>query len=245
MPLFKINSSVVHFVHIPKTGGTSIEKWFSELYPSLFLNGKLQGVTSTLQHLDASQYIKIFSEWPDFEFAVVRNPYSRLISAYRWRYSKAASDGNYVPPFKLWLIFKLRAAINNNRLDDNFYISQVDFVRDNTEIYYFEDGLDNVKKDVCKKLGVSSQGPLPHFYKTEKLHIELDDECVDIIRNRYKKDFSELCYSENFEPTSFSGCEMVPCNIDVSKMVLGELRNGLLNSALKYFVKRSIQWRSK
>lgn len=237
MPLFKVNDRIIHFVHIPKTGGTSIEKWFSEKYPSLLLNGKLEGVPSTLQHLDAKQYTKLFGDWPDFEFTVVRNPYDRLISAYRWRYSRAAKAGSYVPPFKLWLLFKMRVSLRDPRIDDNFYLPQVEFLRDKTLVYKFENGLDAVMGDFRERLSLRDDRPLPHFYKTGKLPIILDEECVELIRTRYIEDFSGLGYSEGFSGAKASACEVVS-RVDTRKMIVMEFGKGLPKSAVEYFFNR-------
>ena len=98
MPYFKNDNINVLLVHIPKTGGTSLESYFSSKFKiplnnnSLFssietkrlLDAKMK-LNSTLQHITYSQmvkYSKIFNI--DFDnikiISIVRNPYERLVS---------------------------------------------------------------------------------------------------------------------------------------------------------------------
>ena len=98
MPYFKNAGVNVLFVHIPKTGGTSIERYFSRKFNiplnSNSLYGKLNDTTklknnvairSSLQHITYKQmvkYNKVFNI--DFDkikiIAIVRNPYERIVS---------------------------------------------------------------------------------------------------------------------------------------------------------------------
>lgn len=94
MPYFKTNNKNVLFIHIPKTGGTSVEHYLSEKY-SLPLNHKnLYGIiqnneyiniNSSLQHLSFKEIIKNKKYFNlDLKnlkiFTIVRNPYDRIIS---------------------------------------------------------------------------------------------------------------------------------------------------------------------
>ena len=87
------------FVHVPKTGGQSIERAFLEARGlsweerSVLLlrpNDNLKKGPPRLAHLTASKYTeldhvapKMFREY--FKFGFVRNPWKRLISEYNFR----------------------------------------------------------------------------------------------------------------------------------------------------------------
>lgn len=62
------------FIHIPRTGGSSIEK--------LVAGKNWWSIDKTTKHLTASQAKKIYGEfWNEyFKFAFVRNPYDRAVS---------------------------------------------------------------------------------------------------------------------------------------------------------------------
>ena len=98
MPYFKNDEINVLLIHIPKTGGTSIEQYFSNKYnielnnKSLFLHindenllNKHLEITSSLQHITYNQILK-YSDFLNIDFenmkiiTVVRNPYERIIS---------------------------------------------------------------------------------------------------------------------------------------------------------------------
>jgi hypothetical protein len=94
MPYFKNADINLLFIHIPKTGGTSLEVYFSNKYKiplnedSLFMYLKEEHFThfnSSLQHLTYNQIIK-YSDFFNIDFnniniiTIVRNPYERIIS---------------------------------------------------------------------------------------------------------------------------------------------------------------------
>jgi hypothetical protein len=102
MPYFKnknVNVNVL-FIHIPKTGGTSVEHYFSSKYniplnnKSLYLilndepliNANLHlKIKSSLQHITYTQMVE-YNKWFHIDFdelvvlTIVRNPYERVIS---------------------------------------------------------------------------------------------------------------------------------------------------------------------
>jgi len=238
MPIFRVDDKIIHFVHIPKTGGTSIEKWLSGRYPSLFLNGKIEGIESTLQHLDQGQYSNLLKGWVDYEFTVVRNPYERIISAYRWRYARASESGEYVPPFKLWLFFKFWRSGIDPRIDDNFYLAQSDFISERTKVFRFEDGLDSAMSQVCDDLFIVNDEKLPHFYKTKKLPVEIDDWCLSNISKKYKIDFDRFGYDREFLVRSGDSSCIHVGKIELGRLLLKSSFQGLPLAVLRYIKRR-------
>ena len=94
MPYFHNDKINLLFIHIPKTGGTSLEKYFSDEYniplngDSLFLYSelnKLLGIDTTLQHMTYNVIMKnkngfIIDTTNLDVISIVRNPYERIIS---------------------------------------------------------------------------------------------------------------------------------------------------------------------
>jgi hypothetical protein len=98
MPYFKNDDINVLFIHIPKTGGSSLEKYFSSKFNILLNNKSLylhiedkrllnenMKINSSLQHITYNQIVE-YSEIFDINFdnikiiTIVRNPYERIMS---------------------------------------------------------------------------------------------------------------------------------------------------------------------
>ena len=98
MPYFELDETrhLLH-VHIPKTGGTSINNYFWETYPTAKsrLYGRIGRYPTVLQHLTLEQilndeaYFGVRSSDCDV-LAVVRDPYSRMLS--ELAYSRMIDD---------------------------------------------------------------------------------------------------------------------------------------------------------
>jgi len=87
------NPRQVIFIHIPRTAGTSIELWFQCHYPTTQRSGprrwKRDSAFTTTRHMSTVSLLRskcITREWWDssFKFAIVRNPWDRLVSLYEY-----------------------------------------------------------------------------------------------------------------------------------------------------------------
>lgn len=100
MPYFRNSEINTLFIHIPKTGGTSLEYYFCDKYNikldnnSLYFfldpeNQKSKNISSSLQHM-TYQTIMMHKEFFNINMdnikilTVVRNPYERIISDLFW-----------------------------------------------------------------------------------------------------------------------------------------------------------------
>ena len=94
------------FIHIPKTGGDSIESWLFNKYIENgyglseiknkdfnYINRSRKNNKRALHHLTIKEVEYIFKKQNDkldqfFKFSICRNPYQRFISEFNWRYIK-------------------------------------------------------------------------------------------------------------------------------------------------------------
>jgi hypothetical protein len=72
------------FIHIPKTGGTSINAYFSDKYLKKFnLNDKSDiRVKKITHHSNIDYIVNNLNSKPQYTFSIVRNPWDRLVSWY-------------------------------------------------------------------------------------------------------------------------------------------------------------------
>ena len=91
MPYFKNNNLNLLFIHIPKTGGTSLEKYLSQKHnipldsKSLYSDLKNGYNSVSLQHQTYHSLLKKKTQFGiDFNnikiISIVRNPYERIVS---------------------------------------------------------------------------------------------------------------------------------------------------------------------
>jgi len=74
MPLFKINSRIIFFVHIPKTGGTSVENTLARV-GEISMHRKPFPDWVPPQHWHAEIYETVIpKDFYDYGFLVCRNP---------------------------------------------------------------------------------------------------------------------------------------------------------------------------
>ncbi len=165
------------FVHIPKTAGQSIEHVFLDLLgltwdaraPLLLRpNSRPELGPPRLAHLKADEYVRYqyltqdaFDDY--YKFSFVRNPWSRLVSLYKFLGYETKLD------FRPFLLGMFKSYIFER---DNWFVGpQSDFVYSSEGellvdyLGRFED-LQNSFDFVCRQIGISVKR-LPHVNKSE------------------------------------------------------------------------------
>jgi hypothetical protein len=192
------------FIHIPRTGGSSIERalcgrdWWE--------------VEQNTKHIIASQAKRLYEDyWDDyFKFAVIRNPWSRMVSCLKYPgYFAGELQGNHT--FKEFLqgymkTFGAPVTVEHDRrfhdhvksqraVRNSVYLNMLD--EDLDYIVRFEQlekGFQHIKgllgtKDLSlPRLEVSSHRRYQDYY---------DAETRQIVRNLYQQDIH--CYGYEFD----------------------------------------------
>jgi len=198
------------FVHIPKTGGSSIEKCLKNVFDERILMEKKRAVGeqtkvlgeiknlyknshNSLKHSTIMELKNHYSD-EDFnefhKFAVIRNPWDRLLSLYSWpdktKYNKK-SFLKYFKGVKEVDAYKKRAlwTINKFVCDEKGDI-MVDTLLD----------FENLNNDFMKlnsKLGLT-EDTLPHINRTKVKSFRevMDEETIEIVRRYYKKEIDKF-----------------------------------------------------
>lgn len=158
------------FMHITKTGGTSIETKLSGSKPPpvRMKHLKTPPWIDKERHMNVVNMVKTYGEesWENyFTFTFVRNPWDRMVSWFFWRkrmrtIPKDLTFSEFVIDFKFWHTDKtLPAQPQHSWFDDKF---KIDFVGK------FENLQDDFNK-VCNTLNIKDT-KLPHMYNTKHSH---------------------------------------------------------------------------
>ncbi|MFC1852293.1 sulfotransferase family 2 domain-containing protein [candidate division CSSED10-310 bacterium] len=216
MPVF-YKHKLIH-IHIPKTAGTAIETYFHDIGDmkwgpiSWVGEATMHGRWYELQHLSLTELRALSNAAFDdyISFAVVRNPYTRLISDYLWRrwFQYPDSATQFFDSFETFLK-AIPKNINTNWLDHmrgadkkwaNFLIHirpQYQYVSDSEghclvdEILKFERLHVDLAR-LLKRYGLSTnwiKSPqirdLKEYYNRAQL---------DLVNEIYAKDFTDYSY---------------------------------------------------
>jgi hypothetical protein len=198
------------FVHIPKAAGRSVEMYFmnrlnldrdDETHRQQMLlndNDDPARGTEKLSHLSASEYVDCgYISQQDFDnyfkFSFVRNPWSRLVSEYRYRNFLSHKS------FKDFVMHKLPKP----GWDDKYrhVMPQSDMLYDNNGhlLVDFVGKFENLQRDfdqVCIQLGFNDSR-LPHINSSDKKSRELRRKARNIFHRN--KESSLRRYNEFYD----------------------------------------------
>jgi len=190
------------FIHIPKTGGSSIETMLSdngryELHYHCVRNGRSQ------HHLTAFELKYALGPMYQnyFKFAFIRDPYDKMISEYYWCKTPRTGyrSGQSFDDFLKYV----EDVVNNQKyfkyIDNDHFIPQYYYLFHNKKllvgnIYKFEE-INTVLPMLKAKFKINAE--IPHLNKSIKKDEEklvLTDEQKERIYKLYKIDFDVFNY---------------------------------------------------
>lgn len=212
MPIFRSESKLYFFSHIPKCGGSSVEKYCIDLGLKIAFRDivffkkhrELNWNITSPQHIDGWSASHLFgADFFDMYFAITRHPIKRLESAFKHQrfYARSVVMGDSLSEF-------VKETLKDNALTigfcDNHFLPQTKFIipHCNYKIFKLESGLHRVKKYLDDTLfGEKQNANISHSNKgvskeyIDKLDLSLDDEAKDIVLKIYQKDFKKFNYS--------------------------------------------------
>lgn len=199
MGLYRFESKILFFVHIPKTGGTSLEAVFREMgAKEALIHNKTYGYSKcTPQHMHADIYTNfVDSSFYDYAFAVCRHPVDRIVSEFRMR-QKGLPVGT---TFSEWLTTTLERYERNKYIYDNHIRPQVDFITENLDVFKLEDGLAQPIERVADLTGAPKPESVPTKRKSSRGNVRISDTDLEIIQNLYRRDFERFDYTITDSP---------------------------------------------
>lgn len=210
MPVLSKDGKNFLFVHIPKTGGTTVEKTFQnagfEIKYRTSAGTPVNKVTRcTPQHFHGELLESIFHlDRFDGIFTVVRHPYTRIQSEYAMRTKKIEKYANKI--VLKWLKRKTTEFSANPFVNDNHIRPQADFLVPKTQVFKLEDGLEEMFSSLCKEYDIDV--PFKSNYKAmqsvnvsgnSSSNVELNKEALKLADKFYAKDFRKFDYKKDFQ----------------------------------------------
>lgn len=196
MPIVETKGQRVLFLHVPKTGGSSIEKHLESIGRVSMIGGshRSQGLPCSPQHLHAEAIRQHFPALTiDWAFMVVRHPVERLISQYKYQTRKAQWLRKSWS-FSVWLRYVLARRKLNPYYRDNHFRPQVEFEGFAAEVFHLEYGLDRCIASVDNRLGIASANELAWEKRSAGGSVAVPAADLDLIREVYRDDFERYGY---------------------------------------------------
>lgn len=193
MPLFKKHNLL--FVHIPKTGGSSIEKYFGVYHKKDWSHlwhseeQTINNIRFAPQHFPTYHLKKIIGQEDYsklFKFTFVRNPYTRVLSEYgfqRKTYNVKKPINDWIRPFYL-------AQDSDHTLPQSYFIDDsIQFIGKFESLQADFDSIlerNNIEKTgELKKTNISK-----HRSKLE----DINQSNIRFINDFFKEDFLQFKY---------------------------------------------------
>lgn len=202
---FKDDTSVL-FLHVPKTGGSTIEKLFTKsgwkmqlrqtnkTHPRLF---PMLRVSPQHLHAELLQQL-VVTERCDFAFMITREPLSRFRSEYAMRHDL---DDEALTPERAdkWANRMLKRYENDPYVLDNHLRPQHEFRVPGTTVYRLEDGMESIVADLRSR-GLDLGEEIPHRLNSTQRRgrnsseVRFSDRMVSRVQDFYGKDYEEFGY---------------------------------------------------
>ena len=188
-----LNPNKLVFVHVPKCAGSSMSRALHSVYHCA-TNRKKQWLTKGNPH-NRLRVLDFDSSW--YSFAFVRNPFDRMISAWR---TKWVSGPTFEKSFLEFLHY-IDKTINEFAKSHTYSFldpRQKLFNEDGTQRVSFIGRFENLKQDfdlVCSVMSIGKIA-LPHRNKGNRGPYQeyYNDESRKIVEKRYEKDLNYFNY---------------------------------------------------
>lgn len=191
------------FIHIPKTGGSSIINYFNfhrDLHHMFGMDGNLERT-----HFCQSEIEKHFEISDYYKFVFVRNPYERIASEFAWRMMNLPNKHGLLSQYDDFNEFVIGLdriydeIINNQHIHricnhffpQNKFFNSVDFIG-RYENYELDLGF------LGKKFGIEKKIPHDNKAKNEDYRTWYNERSIEIISRLYSEDIKIFGYENYF-----------------------------------------------
>lgn len=181
MPVFLRDQTSLLFMHVPKTGGTSIEQHFRGAGFHIYFRAtrktenpdrfRLRRCAPQHYHAAVVREILRIKQF-DARFMIVRDPVARFRSEYAMvhlKHPEHADPGRIDPAeVEAWAEKMLAVYKKNSYVRDNHLRPQHEFELPGTLVYRLEDGLGPIIADLDDRLGLDLPREVPHAQSRQR-----------------------------------------------------------------------------
>ena len=196
------DTDIFRFIHIPKTGGISVRQWLIDVGVKFYYgkHSKLMETDSPI--IGMHKFAKWFENETSIRFTIVRNPYSRLVSAYHYLKTDGIRDNRKLPSDLTFeeFVFELL----KEDIFDETYLPQRNWIihlKPNILMVHHILKLETLESDLWTLFGTEESVPKLNTLNSNESYSEyyLNPEIVEIVKEKYKWDFHHLNYSTDIE----------------------------------------------
>lgn len=209
MPLVRINSYLLHFVHVPKTGGSSIKSYLAEKGKvALYCWPPVEWGRTSPQHMDSAAHSAMVPNgFCDASFIVFRDPVERMVSEFRYRAARGSTalgleharcdtvewiDGAILTgSFDRWVDIVLNLYKSDPFLYDNHIRPQSEFWCEGLTLFFFEDGIERVFDWIDQTCDLPERAIAPKAAnRSPRIPVEMSDRTRRRIEAFYAADYA-------------------------------------------------------
>lgn len=212
MPIYSLSAGGRQFnivnPHVPKTGGTAIASFFRKIGGQVCFGNESAHIRGLMrcppQHYDYRILDNLFLiEKADYSFVIVRNPFDRIKSDYKWAMTKSTMAGLNIS-FGDWVENVFANYEGDQYILGNHIKPQHLFLGPKIrKTYKYEEGLEKIIDSVLASLGLAVDDGVSldrmntsaDFYAGPPVDMVASRKTIDMIVEFYKRDFELFGYS--------------------------------------------------
>lgn len=202
----------VKFIHIPKTGGTTIKVLLYEYFHRRYSHEHLDGVPHATAEIIAKELPDFDCELVDghfpywfmeekekekensFVFTVLRDPVERVLSHYRF-YRQVYPDKN-LSVYDIEPNWMCKMLCSDPHLEDSELLENAIENLEKLDFVIFMDNFEEDTINLLKMIGIDTENiEIPHINLTKKE--EYDQETIEKIKNLHSLDIALYQYAKN------------------------------------------------
>lgn len=212
MAVFRKNGVNLLYVHVPKTGGGTIESvfarsgWTVDLLDEGAGNWSLNHLRQcSPQHMEAD-LLKRTLRLDRFDgiLMTVRDPIRRFQSEYLWHNRPRRNSAVRAPRVEWWADEVFAQYARDPYVHDNHIRPQAEFLLEGAKVYRYESGMTGMISQMQADFGVELDPNPPHKHRSkgyQSSDVELSPRVLARLRDFYAADFRAFGYAETSPPT--------------------------------------------